>query len=248
MKKKWVYLVMLMAVFSGWSAGSLQGASLFEQAETAYQGGRYNEALDLYRLVTGHGARSPQFLYNMGNVYFQLGQFGEAKAYYLRAASRAPRDADVRSNLELVNTRLGLMGRDYDSQSLASLSYLRVFSFEEHLLIFSLLLFITNGLIVVYRRWPYFAGKQVIVGMGCLTAVYLSFIALSGFERYGAQHAVIVQPHATVQSGPSDALSTLASLKEGQFLVIEKRQDGWVKCRSSDGISGWIAKSALTEL
>ena len=71
----------------------------------------FNQALDLY-LALEHDYH-PSFgngrlYYNIGNTYYQLGQYPWAILYYERALALAPRDERVRQNLVLAQEKLSL--------------------------------------------------------------------------------------------------------------------------------------------
>lgn len=115
-----ILLCACVVLFILWGLSS--GDSRIQQAEAAYQKGAaaatiyerqeaFNQALDLFlQLETDY---RPQFgtgrlYYNIGNTYFQLGEYPRAILYYLRAQQLMPADEKIKSNLALARQKLDL--------------------------------------------------------------------------------------------------------------------------------------------
>jgi tetratricopeptide (TPR) repeat protein len=88
-------------------AGAQQGespgtdpAGALEAGDAAYQRGDFAGARDQYLAAIRQGLDGARVLYNLGNAYYRTGKIGRAIACYERAATLAPRDDDVRANLE----------------------------------------------------------------------------------------------------------------------------------------------------
>ena len=87
----------------------LSFAATWEAANEAYQHGKYEEAkVDYLQLVhTGH--YSADLFYNLGNVWFKLGDPGRAILNYQRALLLNPELDEAKSNLRTV---LKIVGND----------------------------------------------------------------------------------------------------------------------------------------
>ena len=115
-----IMLCACLGLFFLW--GTSRGDNRIQQAEAAYQKGTaattiherqeaFNEALDLflqleadYRPHFGTG----RLYYNIGNTYFQLGEYPRAILYYMRAQQLMPSDDSVKSHLSLTRKKLDL--------------------------------------------------------------------------------------------------------------------------------------------
>ena len=77
------------------------GTTAFEQANQRFAAGDYAGAAAAYdNLLTAEGPRAA-VLYNLGNSYQRLGQYGPAILAYERARLLTPRDPDLLANLTL---------------------------------------------------------------------------------------------------------------------------------------------------
>jgi hypothetical protein len=73
---------------------------VFVTANTAYEGGDYARAVELYESLLAHGFENGHLHFNLGNAYLRNGDLGRAIAAYRRAQVFLPRDQDVRANLD----------------------------------------------------------------------------------------------------------------------------------------------------
>src|SRR5262245_15874464 len=78
--------------------------SRFDEGNRLYQAGNYSESLKRYEEIVADGYEAPALYYNIGNAQFKLGHLGQAIVSYERALRLAPRDADVRANLDLARS------------------------------------------------------------------------------------------------------------------------------------------------
>src|SRR3954465_12492039 len=84
------------------------GPSAFEAANRLYFEGKFPEAATTYGMLAQSGQTSAALYFNWGNALFKAGQIGRAIAAYRQAEALAPRDPDVRANLQFArNQRQG---------------------------------------------------------------------------------------------------------------------------------------------
>lgn len=98
-----VLLVVLMALMvllvSGYSFGQEEFESLVEEAKQAYEAGNLTGAEELYREAISLDEQNAALYYNLGNLYYDMGQYGEAIAAYENSISRGAEDLRVYYNL-----------------------------------------------------------------------------------------------------------------------------------------------------
>lgn len=97
-------LMLLVALMASTPIAS--AASTVEQADSAYAADRFDEAVRLYSRAAADEGTSSELLYNLANSYYRLGKPGKAILYYERALRLDPSNADARTNLEFVNTKI----------------------------------------------------------------------------------------------------------------------------------------------
>ena len=78
----------------------------FDSANRLYEQGKFPEAASAYEGLIRSGPVSPALYFNLGNAWFKSGQTGRAIAAYRRAERIAPRDPDLRANLQFVRNQV----------------------------------------------------------------------------------------------------------------------------------------------
>src|SRR4030067_3096290 len=72
---------------------------LFQKANRFYDSGNFNSAIQSYHQLLDKGIKEATVYYNLGNAYFKARQLGKAILYYRKALKLAPRDKDIKTNL-----------------------------------------------------------------------------------------------------------------------------------------------------
>ena len=107
MKTGFQLLFGAMAVWTFASRAAVTGTPAeFDAANKLYAEGKFADAAGVYEKVIRSGAVSPALYFNCGNAEFKSGNPGRAIAAYRRAALLAPRDAEVRANLDFVRNQV----------------------------------------------------------------------------------------------------------------------------------------------
>ena len=109
-------LVFLALALAGFFALPLAGraqntAALFDEANKLYEQAKYQEAATAYEKLLQSDPASAALYFNLGNAWFKAGQSGRAIAAYRQAERLAPRDPDLRFNLNFVRKKVS--GSDF---------------------------------------------------------------------------------------------------------------------------------------
>lgn len=103
---KRIYIIIATIAAIAISAVNAYGEELTAKAEKAYSADKYSEALALYEQAAANEGTSSALMYNIGNCHYRLGHPGKAILYYERALNIDPTNADARSNLEFVKSKI----------------------------------------------------------------------------------------------------------------------------------------------
>lgn len=220
-----------------------------DAALTAYDSGDFSRALKIYseELKTGTGA-SPSLLYNMGNCYYQMGEFPRALVCYERAVRLAPRNSDIQVNLDMTRRKL-LLGEKYRIERPSDLLVRTrdALRFDEWILAAAIgfaLFLIALGLRPRFRLgWRLTASLGVLLLASALTAALVQRAAL-----YSGREAVVIRRNVPLYSLPSETATKVQSrLKEGREVNVEETRLGWARIRSG-GEAGWVRESDILPL
>lgn len=98
----WTALVLL-----GTGTNTARAESIAQQAQTAYDAARFDDAITLWLKAGDYQDLSADTLYNIGNACYRAGSPGHAALYYRRAISRAPGHQEARQNLRFIERKHG---------------------------------------------------------------------------------------------------------------------------------------------
>ena len=221
-----------------------------DEAKTAYDAGQFRHALDYYASKIDPRSVSPALLYNMGNCFYQLGDYPRALVCYERAHYLQPRDSDITGNLELTRRKL-LLPPKYRVESpadfmLAARDFLRV---DEWLVACACgLALVLIALGMFFQRhsnlwqWPFYAG--IVVVMICSAALIAKVSADDP-----AREAVVIVRNTPLYSLPSAESGRVEQyLKPGTEVSIEENRMDWVRVRLENNDEGWVRGANLALL
>ena len=96
--------VSLFSGFSRYDATPLVHRETMQRSNQLYENGRFQEASQTYQQLVDLGVEHENLFYNLGNAYYKSGDLGRAVLNYERARRMAPRDADIRANLDFARS------------------------------------------------------------------------------------------------------------------------------------------------
>lgn len=220
--------------------------SLFLEANSLYQEGEYEHALERYHAAILGGFESADLYYNMGNAAYRSNSIGHAILYYEKALKLEPAHEDALHNLEYVS-RYRLDAFE-EVPSLFLGAWTRWFVQlcpEKTWSILALIFFIVllaGLLIFLFARHIGVKKTGFISGMIALVLFLVTFS--SALSRHRAivnpDEGIILAPSVVVRSSPSSSGTELFILHEGTKIKINEEVSGWQNIKVIDGREGWI--------
>lgn len=234
-----------------------QASGMFSQANAAYQAGKIDEAAEQYRSLVGSGYDDAMVLFNLGTAEARLGNRGLATVYLLKAAEKAPRNADIRFNLRKVQLadspeepEPGAEPVLFRGDPLSRVMY--YFTFSEWVFALWLALTVTALsilLLVALKASPRSAGvlRSVIWAGAGVSLLVLIPLLYRGYQR--SLHQAIVVQEATLHSGPSDRYTENGKLTEGDVVKTRTRDlDGYSQVELATGQVGYVLEESIMAL
>ena len=233
MHKFWIFIFFLSLV------GSLQGEEnplsedyqsylAGENAKTFYQREiEFNKALSLYTEVT---AENDKLYYNIGNTFYQLGEYPFAILYYYRSLRLNPHDENTLYNLNQAQQKLGINSQLTYSY-IARPTLWETFFFLACLAILSFSL----NLWLEAKYWKKFG--YLLTFCSVLVLSYLSYL-----HYFEPVEGVLIHDSLVYRAAGNEfpIVTTLPLLSGLKVEIIEITQDGhWLKI-SSDGTIGYV--------
>jgi len=248
MKQLLTIIVCCALFYSGYSQ---RPEVAFDKGNTLYQEKKYEEALEAYHTIADAGLESAALYYNMGNSYFKTDQLAKAILYYERAARLAPKDDDIRQNLNLAYEAT-IDRFETMPEPMIKTAYHGIFkamqpgSWAAVALIF--LVFMLVGtyayLYTGYRRQGFTLGMTTFfLGMICL---WFGYAHLGNLKNN--KPAIVMATSTYVKSGPGEKAEDVFILHEGTRARVTESYESWKKIKLPDGKIGWITAADIKEI
>lgn len=234
-------------------APSLSAASQ-EVAELAYRRGDWELARETWAgALVQAGKDAPaeeraRLCYNLGNVAYRTGELPQAVGWYSAALRLAPRDPDVRHNLELARSEAGLPPEDRGD---LSSTIERVLGFltlpESEWLLAGLLAFLATCLAGEALRGGVFWRRSAWIATGLLVLGSLPWAW--SLSRAGGHPLMVVHPDgASARTHPDPAAETVETLQAGERVERVDEWPGWIEVRTGDGRERWVQEDRVFDL
>ncbi len=223
----------------------------FEDANSAYAEGRYEEAAALYQSLIDEQPDATLY-YNLGNARFKQGELAQAILNYERALRLKPNYKDAQYNLAFAESKItdNIVEQDFFLSVWART--IRNGLKEQTWFILSVVLFIA-GLISLLI---FLLGRETWLRK---TAFHIAWIALifaliAGLNA-GSLHqrdtlrneAIITQGIVNAKSSPDRSGTDLFTLHEGTKVTIRETIGEWSNVRVGSN-EGWIRTTCLERI
>lgn len=238
------------------------GPPSYTEANSAYQAGRWQEAVTQYEALVGAGVVHPDLYYNLGNAYFRCAAEGACPAglghaiyNYERALRLEPGFADARDNLLLARETVAskwadrLKNAEGDPLWMRIATYLTVGQLAILFLIFNVLLFggmtvnrfLSTGLARTALRVTNVFSAAALLVVSLLLAGSIYFL-----ER--VEMGVVLPDQLQMHEGTDLRSAERAEIHAGLRVEILDREPGWLRVQLANGHEGWVPADTIGEL
>ena len=237
-------LFLLCLLLVSFCTGAAQPAAEFEAANKLFEQGKFADAATAYERLLTNGP-SAALHFNLGNARFKSGQPGKAIFHYHQALRLAPRDPDVRGNLQFARRSLGVTMEEPLGRHL-----LRMHTPDEWAWLagagvgmWFLLLALGEALPAKRAVFAWLTKSFCVLGI-----VSTALLAAAHWDRSTAGLAVVVVTEAAVRPGPLAESKAAFTLRDGTEVVVLDSKDDWLQVRDSGQRAGWVKRDALLGL
>jgi tetratricopeptide (TPR) repeat protein len=235
----------LCCVLFAINSHAADSATVFNDANRLYEQGKFTDAATAYDKLIQSGVVSPALYFNEGNAWFKSGQIGKAVVAYRKAEQLAPRDPDVRANLQFARNHIpnyipALPGNRWTR----SLNHLSVNEWTIAASVCFALLFLT---LASQQIWPMLRKplRTPVFGLVLLTAAFATFLALDYSEQVKTKSVVVTVPEAVLRRGPFDESQSSFTVRDGSELLVVDSKDNWLQVADAAHHTGWIRDTQL---
>ena len=232
-----VLSLVLSLIFAGKVVAADVGAE-FNAANKLYAEGKFAAAASAYEHILHSGAVSPALWFNYGNAEYKLGQAGRAIAAYRHAELLAPRDDEVRANLNFVRKQVeGPTLRESWWEN-----WLGAFTLNEWAVLAAGAFWLTFILFAVRQIRPAWRSRLRGLTTGIVIITILSCAGLGAATtiHFSQQTAVVIASEATARSGPFTEAQDAFKVRNGAELAVLNRRENWLQVSDGSGRIGWL--------
>ena len=223
----------------------------FTDGNTAYQAGKYEEAIQLYERLVSEGWQSADLLYNLGNAYYKNQNLGLAILNFERALLLSPFNQDINHNLELAYQKqideINVLPPFFVSKWWNNLSRLARSNTWSVLGLIAFWLAV-GGFIYWQLAKVRNHKKLAFLAGGAMILLTILFLALA-YNRYELEtssgFAILVEPTSQLRSAPDAESKIILGIHEGVKMELLDQIGDWYKVRLLNGEQGWVAKGEL---
>jgi tetratricopeptide (TPR) repeat protein len=241
----WTSLVAgLVLLLRGASLEAADSPTPFDDANRLYEQGQYADAVQAYQAILAAGWSSPALWFNLGNACFKNGQIGHAIVNFRRALAEAPRDPDIRANLQFArNSVTGgnsvLPGRWQQ--------WLGRLTLDEAALLATASLWLWFGLLILRQLQPATrpATRSLTRIAGLCAFLLLGGLALLWHQQRSSVTAIVIVPETTIHFGPLDESQRAFTARDGLELAVTDRQGDWLQVTDASRRVGWLKREQV---
>ncbi|MBK6611089.1 MAG: tetratricopeptide repeat protein [Sphingobacteriales bacterium] len=220
----------------------------------AYAAGKYEEALTHYQRLLKQGFVGGDIPYNLGNIYCQLKQPGQAILWYQRALRAQPNNADIAHNLQFAQTLIEKpivqLPPPFYSQWSAAVYNLLPADVWAGLA----LLTIWAALLIVIRnknnksRVSIISPKKQQTVLALLVVSVVFLLCTWARYRFEVNHseAIVMQNNTPLNDNPNPNATPIDTLSAGIKLTVKAQSEGWAQVQLPDLREGWLNTESLT--
>ena len=226
----------------------------FENANSAYNAGQFENAVMLYKEILESGQHSAELYFNLANSYYRLNQVGESIFYFEKAKQLKPTDEDiiVNSNFaqnmaidavevlpksqitQLREKTIGLFSQDGWAFFIILLAWFLIFFWG---------LYLWNKVPVIKRTFFIFT-----LVLGSLLMGSLSIGVIKSSMTADTTYGILFNKKIEVWAEPNSRAEVLFLLHEGTKVQMLDQLQEWQKIRIANGSEGWIKNGRVRSL
>jgi tetratricopeptide (TPR) repeat protein len=242
----WLVLSLVLMFGANARLFAVQALVAFDQANKLYEEGKYAEAAAAYAQLAQGDHASAAIYFNLGNAWFKARQPGRAIAAYRRAERLAPRDPDVKANLNFVRKYLNETAPPGSWRQ----RWLGRLALDEWSIAASAAFWLWLGLLAVgelridWRKRL----RAAVIANGLVACALLLCLGLLWFDQATMRSAVVVVPEAVVRYGPLDESQSAFQLRDGAEIVVLDEKGDWLEVRDAARRDGWLKRDQVVVL
>jgi tetratricopeptide (TPR) repeat protein len=217
----------------------------FNQANKFYEEGKYAQAAAAYGKIVQAGTVSPALYFNLGNARLKAGQVGWAIRAYRQAEVLAPRDPDIRANLQIARSQAGMLAPALPGDRWTR--WVTRLTLNEWTLAAAAVAALFFIVLTAREIWPAFrkSGSALAGGLGFACLCLAACLGLAADQRLIAKSSVVVVPEAVARRGPLPESQSAFTVHDGAELLVLESDGDWLQVSDAARHIGWLQQKEV---
>ena len=226
----------------------------FQDGNTHYNNGEYQEAIDKYNSILNDGSHSFELYFNLANAHYKQNNIAESIYFYEKALQFDANNKEALSNLSFAQQ---MTIDDIDVVPNSSIKNIlnglvSVMNSDGWGVLIVVLIWLTILFLLVYFFSRYTKTKRVsfVLSFTLSSLILLSFVM--GFYAKSLEnnniYAIVFDEEVQVKEEPNLRSSLRFKLHEGTKILLLETLGEWNKIRLTNGQSGWLQSESIKVL
>jgi tetratricopeptide (TPR) repeat protein len=239
--KRFLYSIFCLVLFGVVSASGVDRDVQFQEANRAFEGGKFDAAIETYEKLVESGESSADLYYNLATANYRAGKTGESVLWLRRASLLDSTLPEVRQNLEFLRSRVAFL-EFADSGWLRFLGGLpkSFFPWAVSLLFWlGLILGILGFCLPNFRNFRSWGITLAIIFL--MLAFVINRLGNYRQSRIAPQNfATIIASGVSAVTSPTPTAKPVIELPPGSQLRILQIDKNWVYADIPGELRGWV--------
>jgi hypothetical protein len=226
----------------------------FDNGNSLYQKGNYQEAITVYESVVKSGQQSAELYFNLGNCYYKLNKVAPAIFNFEKALLLNPNDAEIQNNLSFAQKMT--IDEVVEVPKVGFSKIIRDFTSSFHYDTWAWIAIVFSVLFLMCFVGYYFSNTTTLKRIFFTALLFvLLFTILSIFAGFFEKNqsnndrpAIVFADITSVKSEPKSTAQDAFVLHAGTKVFVLESLNNYKKIQLLDLKQGWIEKSAIKEL
>lgn len=248
------FVTTFLILILGLDVAAQSANEIWDEANEAYNAGKYEVALSAYRRILDEGVQSATLFHNLGNAYYRVGDLGHAVLNYEKALLISPGHKGSLHNLELI----------FDQQEdpiipVESFFLSRWWQNTYRFLspgtwaVLSIVFMILAGTGIYFLLYRNISEKKKIWEAGVLTVGFLTILCiLCGYQHsrfvFQNPYAIVIDSNVELHDGADERSEAVKKLYPGAKVLVFDQIENWLKVSTMDKEHGWIEESSIKKI
>jgi tetratricopeptide (TPR) repeat protein len=245
-------LAFTLAIFFLASANPLEATVVAADAQTAYQQGKYKDAIEKWLNAGPYEQLTAPTLFNIGNACYRAGSQGHAALYYRRALLADPTLPEAQQNLRFLERKFGAL-------TVKRPEYQYTLTKIPEVWFTNILLASFWAIAIAFLIFPATHRGSRLRIAAIIAFIFCPILALGSalarhyypddsiFAPY-AEQAVVVADKTTVYADASRTSGQVIEVPAGSLCRIIRQSDRWVYIAFASQTRGWVPVESIEPL